>query len=176
MLLYHHSAMSLTNIRGDSAEESNFVLAQLKKEVKRLKDRRSKIVEELDRKIGKLEGAIEVLEEEKGKTDDKQQSLIADSSSPTERAGYPSESTLRRKIIWALERKGEVMRPKQIDSILREREKDLRQNAVAETVSHMAKEGNLHRKKSGGRSHYYGLQDWKEKKGDDFKDVFLPEK
>ncbi len=148
-------------------DETLSALKVLKRKVEALKKERERIVEEYDERIEKLQGALEVLQsdvdlsrEKVGGTDE-----------------YPSDSTLPDKIVHVLRDEKHIMKPRQIDSHVRDYEPDLRKNAVAETVSRMAKkdDGRLYRRKYGGNTHYYGLSEWRTEDGKDFKDEFKPE-
>jgi hypothetical protein len=145
---------------------SDSIYRRLKRKVETLEDERDRVLEEYNRKIEKLKGALEVLEDE-----------IQQEIQDTAETDFPHESSLPEKIQYILRSERQIMKPRQIDKRIRQYESDLRQNAVAETVSRMASEddGRLYRRKYSGSTHYYGLATWKTSDGHDFRNEFKPE-
>lgn len=150
---------------------------ELKEAVKSLKRKRNQIINAYDERINRLEDAIEILNKgglaQMGGEESSTYPLEEMEAKPERE--FPLDANLPEQIQHVLRDAREIMQPKQIDERIRPHVPDLRDTAVAESVSRMARKEQLHRQKYNDRSNYYGLQKWKESDSDDFRDEYKPD-
>lgn len=170
----------MSEIIGDFSDDPPVganTVKELREAVKSLKRKRNEIINAYDERINRLEDAIEILNEgglaQVGGEESSTYPLEKMETKPERE--FPVDANLPEQIRYILRQAQEIMQPKQIDERLRPHVSDLRNTAVAESVSRMARKGQLHRQKYNDRSNYYGLQKWKESGSDDFRDEFKPD-
>lgn len=144
--------------------ETRLVLRALRQKIDKIKQERDKALAEYENKLESLDRSISLIAED-----------LDDYGEDTPVEEFPRDGTLPEMIIHTLGSAGIIMQPSDIDSRIRQHVSDLRDNAVAETVSQMFRDDRLARQKYGGQSNYYGLLDWYADDTEDFQDRFKPQ-
>lgn len=142
-------------------DELNSKRSELKAERERLRQR----VKEVDEQLDALNKTLQMFSsEEDEKEDDKYLSE------------WPSAQSMPSKVTHVLESVGKIMKPREVDKYVRANSTEkVRDNAVAETLSRLARRDELARKDYGESSYYYGLRQWYSDDEDDFAESLKPE-
>ena len=90
--------------------------------------------------------------------------------------GWPHEGSMPKKVSCVLDKVGVVMQPREVDEYVRANSSDrIRDNAVAETLSRLARQDKLSRKDYGQSSYYYGKKQWWDEGREDFVESVKPD-
>lgn len=139
---------------------------ELEEERGRLQER----VAEIDDKLDTLSGAIKILREDSVEGQGEQQTSFRRLSD------WPEEASMPDRVVHVFNQVGQIMQPSEMDDYIRTNsEDDIRDNAVAETMSRLARQGRLRRKDYGSTSYFYGLPDWWHDRKEDFNDEVKPQ-
>lgn len=154
----------------------NDSIGTLRKKRRELEEEKSRLqnrLAEVEDKLGTLTGAIEILREDSAgdSTGEKRKQASA-----KRLPGWPEEESMPEKVLCVFEKVGHIMQPSEMDEYVRTNSgEDVRDNAVAETMSRLARQERLRRKDYGSTSYFYGLPDWWHGSKGDFDDEVKPQ-
>jgi chromosome segregation ATPase len=133
-------------------------------------------IAEIDNKLGALEETIDVFREEKSEEFPLSKLRDRKVAQDKQLSDWPEEASMPEKVLHVFQAVPRIMQPGEMDEYVRENStEDIRDNAVAETMSRLARQDRLRRKDYGASSFYYGLPDWWREEEGDFKDTVKPE-
>lgn len=149
---------------------SSDTLKDLRGKRKELQDKKTSLqqkIEEIDNRLSALDQTIELFEPEKELQRAEKDKIIPH---------WPSGDTMPERVSHVLEHIDRVMQPHEVDEYVRENSSEsVRDNAVAETLSRLARQDKIARKDYGQSSSYYGLKAWYSEEEDDFEESVKPE-
>lgn len=135
-----------------------------------LKEKRSELKmehERLEQKLQKLRDRIEAITKTMELFQADTPSI--DDEEGKQLPGWPSGESMPKRVSHVLDKVGRIMQPHEVDEYVRANSSDdIRDNAVAETLSRLARQDKLARKDYGQSSFYYGEKQWWDKEREDF--------
>ena len=166
---------SLWSLRSDAKLLSRTVtdsIVPLQEKRQELEEEQNHLQErlaEIDEKLDTLDGAIKILREDSVEDQGEQQ------TSARRLSDWPEEASMPKRVLHVFKQVGHVMQPSEMDDYIRTNSAEgIRDNAVAETMSRLARQERLRRKDYGSTSYFYGLPDWWYDGKEDFDDEVKP--
>ena len=143
-------------------------LKQKRRELEKKRGRLRERITELDERIDALDKTLGLFDHSASEGDSSVDRLLN---------GWPVDASMPKKVMFVFEQVNEVMQPREVDKYVRANERpesDVRDNAVAETMSRLYRQDRLQRKDYEESSSHYGLPSWWDENGKDFYEDVKP--
>lgn len=89
---------------------------------------------------------------------------------------WPEGQSMPKRVVHVLKQVGRIMQSNEVDEYVRANSSaDIRDNAVAETLSRLARQDKISRKDYGENTYHYGLKQWWSEEEGDFIDSAMPD-
>lgn len=142
-------------------------LKEKRSELKMEQEHLEQQMQEVEERLEAIEKTIELFEPDIPSMDEDGRRQLPD---------WPSGESMPKRVSHVFDKVGRIMQPREVDEYVRANSSgDIRDNAVAETLSRLARQDKLSRKDYGRSSYYYGKKQWWNEEKEDFAESAKPD-